>query len=52
MGAVVEIDVIVVIEAGGVSNETFAYQNRHLEYDSAHAHPCDTVSFSKYLLGT
>ena len=50
MGAAVEsvvIDVIVVIEAGGGSNETLAYQNRHLEYDIAYAPPCDIVQTYK-----
>ena len=50
MGAAVEsvvIDVIVVTEAGGVSNETLAYQNRHLEYDIAYAPPCDIVQTYK-----
>ena len=47
MGAAVESVVIVVTEAGGVSNETLAYQNRHLEYDIAYAPPCDIVQTYK-----
>jgi hypothetical protein len=50
MGAAVEsvvIDVTVVTKAGGVSNETLAYQNRHLEYDITYTPHCDIVQTYK-----